>query len=48
MFEPTSDARHAAAQLWNLYVALEQQGFSPDQAMAILLTTIMAQQGRSR
>lgn len=47
MFEPTSDARSAAAQLWNLYAALVQQGFSEDQAMSILLTTIAAQSRRN-
>lgn len=32
--------------MWDLYAALVQQGFSPDQALSILLTA-MAVQGRN-
>lgn len=40
MFEPSADARIAAAQLWGMYMALRSEGFTEEQAMAIILEMV--------
>lgn len=42
-FEPSSDSRVAAKQMWDLYSACVAQGFTPDQAMAIILEMVANQ-----
>lgn len=39
-FEPTAEARVMAKQLFNLYMALTLEGFSEEQALSIISTTI--------
>ena len=40
IFEPSADARVAAKQMWDLYSACREQGFTEDQAMNILLAMV--------
>lgn len=45
-FEPTGNARQAAAALWDLYSAYKNVGFTAPQAMQ-LVTTMLVEQIRA-
>lgn len=40
--EPNADQRAAAANLWQMYVALTKEGFSEQQALVVLGQVLLA------
>lgn len=44
--EPRADLRHAAANLWQLYVALTNEGFDERQALVILGQVLASGSGK--
>jgi hypothetical protein len=45
--EPSADLRQAASSMWQMYVALTNEGFSENQALKIIGSVIAAQTGNA-
>lgn len=45
--EPSADKRQAAAELWQIFVALSNEGFSERQALEIIGSILRGPQGQA-